>query len=77
MEGKTQGITTYIPTIDDFWDLVEQLKKNFANGYFVGSVKTVKDLIHWISTWPIWNKMMPERLQWILPQPKPEIYKVE
>ena len=59
-------------------DLIEHLKKNFADGYIVGAVKTVKDLIHWIHNRTIWRMILPQRLQQlILPQPNSEIYKVE
>ena len=63
-----------IPSIDDFWDLVEHLKKNFADGVVSGVYKTFQDIVKWILTWPVLEKVvptlqmyLPERFQGMLP----------
>ena len=56
-----------IPSIDDFWDLIEHLKKNFADGIVSGVYKTIQDIFKWILTWPVLEKIVPT-LQMYLPQ---------
>ena len=56
-----------IPSIDDFWDLVEHLKKNFADGVVSGVYKTLQDILKWILTWPVLEKVVPT-LQMYLPE---------
>lgn len=40
---------------DEFWDIIEQVKDNFSNGFLNGLEQTLKDVVFWIMSWKIWE----------------------
>lgn len=61
--SASSGWDSWIPTsvrskmtaIDDFWDLVEQLKANFSHGIFKGLEETFQQVAVWVMSWQIWK----------------------
>ena len=41
--------------LDKFWDIIEQVKENFSNGFLNGLEQTLKDVVFWIMSWKIWK----------------------
>ena len=40
---------------DEFWDIIEQVKDNFSDGFLNGLEQTLKDVVFWIMSWKIWE----------------------
>merc|ERR1711981_801560 len=56
-----------VPSMDDFWAVVQRLKANFNIGLFKGLEQTLSDVLFWISSWSIWNVYnVREWLQYLL-----------
>merc|ERR1712020_324748 len=56
-----------VPSMDDFWAVVQRLKANFSIGLFKGLEQTLSDVLFWISSWSIWNVYnVREWLQYLL-----------
>lgn len=44
-----------IPAIDDFWDIIEQIKANFSHGILKGLEDTFQQVAMWVMSWQIWK----------------------
>merc|ERR1712018_912566 len=56
-----------VPSMDDFWAVVQRLKANFSIGLFKGLEQTLSDVLFWTSSWSIWNVYnVREWLQYLL-----------